>query len=264
MGDIAEYSGAKYADYQRTLTCGQSTWGAWHEIVASNPFDTSMISMVVYDNHVNSYDLATQVAVGAAGSEEVIIGAFVDGNRYRAGFCDVRYPDLPLRIPKGARVSIRAASGAQRGESIRLRLISRTNNLIPTLSKADSFGYTLATSTPTIIDPGTVANTKGAWVEFVASTSHRYRAIWLNLRNKYGYGVDGGTWDFDIGVGSAGSEVAVVPDIHFYRNGADDTIIDTNSPMIPADIPAGSRVSVRCSHTLTSNQDLYALLLLLR
>jgi hypothetical protein len=87
------------------------------------------------------------------------------------------------------------------------------------------------------VDTGS-ANTKTAWVEMTASLPHTICGILAELQNAPGeYQV------LDIGVGAAGSEVVVVPDVR-----ASNSLSGVHANLglyIPLSLPAGSRVACR-------------------
>jgi hypothetical protein len=84
--------------------------------------------------------------------------------------------------------------------------------------------------------PGT-ANVLTGWVEVIASTP--YDTSWLHIR-----GVSWGAVqeaNLDIGIGAAGSEKVLIPDLLFWRS----TSIVTTGYMLPIAVPKGSRLSIR-------------------
>jgi len=87
------------------------------------------------------------------------------------------------------------------------------------------------------------ANTKGAWTELVTSTSQDADELWVGLASSSSsFG-----WLVDIGVGAAGSEVTIAPDI---------LVAQTGRLMkwfrIPLAVPAGSRIAARGQSTTGS------------
>lgn len=89
------------------------------------------------------------------------------------------------------------------------------------------------------------ANTKGAWVELIASTAEDYDAILVH----YAAATSNVSYLVDVGIGGAGSEVVIAANIH--------TSIGNNSSewfVIPRAIPAGTRISMRCASSTLSSQ----------
>lgn len=115
----------------------------------------------------------------------------------------------------------------------------------PSLVKTESAGVVEATPGGTVVTSSSSANTKGSWTEILASTSFDASGFLLILES---YGLtDTFTFLVDISVGAAGSEVAIIENLAFSsRRGLGDSMF------VPLQIPAGSRVAVRCQSTSTS------------
>ena len=86
------------------------------------------------------------------------------------------------------------------------------------------------------------AHTKGNWVQLVASTAKRVVAMTLSA---HAVGTTQLRFLVDIGVGGAGSEVVVLPNI-YVKIGASYTRDGQNFGPLLVDIPAGSRIAARC------------------
>lgn len=92
------------------------------------------------------------------------------------------------------------------------------------------------------------ANTKGAWSQLVAALGHDVEGFMLRIDN----GNDALTTAFllDLGVGAAGSEQVLVPDIMAYftapTGGSIFFIVGRTAAFFPVSIPKGTRVSMRC------------------
>lgn len=77
-------------------------------------------------------------------------------------------------------------------------------------------------------------HTKGAWVQLLAATSFTYEQVMLQFRP------NGANRNFlDLGIGGAGSELVLVPDIQWHGTQAQMGIV------LPIRIPVGSRVAMR-------------------
>lgn len=95
-------------------------------------------------------------------------------------------------------------------------------------------------------------NTKGSWSEVTSSLDREVCGFHLNVysalnsseRNRY---------LFDIGIGSAGSEVVVVPNLHWAVYGATATSTEQISSLyIPLALPKGARLAVRVQSNVAS------------
>ena len=95
-----------------------------------------------------------------------------------------------------------------------------------------------ATTDEVTLTSGTAA--KGAWVELsTATTLHvNYLVILMDDANTTNI------YDTDIGTGAAGSEVVLIPNIHFHINITGNRIIPIIYPF-KADLAQGTRLSAR-------------------
>lgn len=107
-------------------------------------------------------------------------------------------------------------------------------------------GEVTASSGGTGVVPGGVAHTKTAWVELVASSSIRADGFVLDAQIG-----DVAVADYliDIGIGGAGSEVAIVSNILWTSGGGDGAPANA---FFPIQIPAGSRIVARAQSTDTT------------
>lgn len=110
--------------------------------------------------------------------------------------------------------------------------------------RLDTFLERTATSDGTPITVASV-NTKGSWVEASTASPYEANGIIVNVRQSV---AGSPSCMVDIGVGAAGSEVVVVPDLLFSsRLGHPATV------WLPIKIREGSRIAVRCQCTSTAN-----------
>lgn len=87
-----------------------------------------------------------------------------------------------------------------------------------------------------LTSPGAI-NTKSAWTQLYSSVPFATQGVLLNIR-----GADFGTrYLVDIGIGGAGSERVIIPDLFLWSNNSTPGM----GIYIPIRIPAGSRVSAR-------------------
>lgn len=99
-------------------------------------------------------------------------------------------------------------------------------------------------STPGVtVAPSASAHTKGSWVEVVASAAHDVHLITIV---SYGTFVSGGRTTFllDIGIGGAGSETVLIPNLIVGYAGSGVGM--KHEYTFPLFIPAGTRISARC------------------
>ena len=114
------------------------------------------------------------------------------------------------------------------------------------------------TSKGVLVEADASANTKGAWIELIASTSYN-STNFIFIVQSYGAEVSV-EYLVDIAIGAASSEQVIVENLQMsfnsimYRNG--------RQYIIPINIPTGTRISCRCqsSDTATPNVVVSALL----
>jgi len=102
------------------------------------------------------------------------------------------------------------------------------------------------TSADTTLTSGTA--TKGAWVQLIASTSFYWNWINLTLHDAN----TNNDYYTDIGIGAAGSEVVLIPDIN-YHSYAVGTGVTTLKDVFKCQIPIGTRISARTKATANTD-----------
>lgn len=98
-------------------------------------------------------------------------------------------------------------------------------------------------ATPT----GGAANTKGSWVQLFASAPFNATGLMLQVQCSTG---DRAAL-VDIGIGGAGSEVVILPNIYLWASTA-SAYSGLLSAYLPVQIPAGTRVAVRLQSSAAS------------
>lgn len=107
-------------------------------------------------------------------------------------------------------------------------------------------------ATNTTITASATIHTKGAWTEFVASTPSDAHLLFLHLNGSTVSAADTSV-AVDIGIGPAGSEVVVIPDLLAYGLGALAQGPGNGHQLVfPLEIPAGSRLSARAQGSVAS------------
>jgi hypothetical protein len=86
------------------------------------------------------------------------------------------------------------------------------------------------------------ANVKGAWVELKSSTTNKVVAIVVCFMNSSA----SSNFLIDIGVGGAGSEAVIIPDIFYHQGSASYKADGSAYGPLMIHIPAGSRIAARC------------------
>jgi hypothetical protein len=94
--------------------------------------------------------------------------------------------------------------------------------------------------------PGST-NTKSAWTQLSASAPFDVAGLWVTVSA----GGANGSALFDIGIGGAGSEQVIVPNVPVRRNGGAN--FGSGPIVLPVAIPAGTRIAARYQSSATTN-----------
>lgn len=224
--------------------------GVWKEFVASTAFDSDGIG-ISYGGGTEDKQIILDIGVGASSSEQVIVPDihWAQGDRAILG-----YVVIPIFIPAGTRLAGRCQVSSA-GGSIRVGIVLTRGGFPPSspLAVVTNYGADAGDSGGEVIDPGGSANTKGSWVEMVASCEET-RLLHMFIGQRANITTAVAHFLFDIGVGGAGSEKVIVENCH-YRSGLDENIGPASRGPLLVSIPAGSRISVRAQSDITDATD---------
>lgn len=111
--------------------------------------------------------------------------------------------------------------------------------------RTDPLGVDTADTRGTILDTGTTANAKGAWVPISASTPRAYDALSVLMFRPVGIS----QMLVDIGIGASGSETVLIPDLYWpWGKSAFYGCLYT----LPVHVPGGSRLAGRAQSDRTN------------
>ena len=223
------------------FSCGNDAKGSWNELIASTSGDCDLLFLYVYHSDSGVEEFLFDVAVGAAGSEEAIIE-----NVHLTGRPRNDPPlllNIPVHIAAGSRVSVRCQGTTVRTVNVAVKLYANSFSASPSRAGAKGFGIDLSGSRGTVVDPGGVANTLGAWTEIDASTSDDIYGFFVMIGNDDNATINTNNEFFiDIGIGGAGSEEVVVDSI-WSRSSTSENNYPTE--FFDIVIPAGTRIAAR-------------------
>lgn len=207
-------------------------------------------SMLFITNGSATQSLTYDIGVGSAGSQFVVVDGLYNPSTKAAnqgmGFA------LPIRIKSGSTVWVRSSSGT----ATRASLYGASGRL-PGFSTCQRIvGVPSTSGIGVSIDPGGVANTKDGWTELTSGLSdHAIGMAVIVGENGDAVRTAAGYLALDIGVGGAGSERILIPDLLVGWG----TTLDVPQPQqhgpFPCDIPAGTRISARAQSTNTTAGD---------
>ena len=230
----------------RPITLGTS----YTELLAATTFDWEGFFIAGYN--IASSAVLSNIAIGASAAEQDIVedilmspvtSARVHGNSAY----------FPIRIPAGTRISgIASVANAAR---IQLHGCSKAPaGYSPGAGKSFLLD---GTSGGTLINPGSTANTKGAYSEITSSLSSDISGFVMSVRASSASLVTS-SYLLDIAVGSSSSEVVILPDMLLAAESISDTFLPEWQGFFPISIPAGTRVAARAQSNVTgSNNQFY-------
>lgn len=224
-----------------TLTAGAAhTKGNFSQLIASTAYPCSAINLYALTSSVRYRWYFVDVAVGAAGSEVVIIPNLMF--TMDAGYNGVPncYHFNHIYIPAGTRISARFQNaGATETLDFGAGIFNSDLNYHTEPSIVSCYGAVLASTTGTTVATHASNNTKGNWVELSASCNKLDMLI-ISAADVTDIG---GNYLIDIGVGAAGSEVVVADNIPMRTNGNVNPAFGLI--YLPLSIASGTRISIR-------------------
>lgn len=206
--------------------------------------------------------LVTLSQPSAAGPYLVDLGYSVDGSTfstvvdnlavpYRAASAAAINYGLPLRLSGYANTG----SGLYARSQCTVASGDITVSVVPLFGglfggpggRMITYGAATGTSRGSTIDPGSVANTNGAWVQFSGNTTGHISSIAISLGSNADIARTGVPIQIavDVGVGAASAEAVVISNYMVQMNTTTDFNPNQMCVAIPVSIPPASRVSVR-------------------
>lgn len=236
-----------------------NTKGSWATLLAATPFRASELLLSAYSTTGVSGTERLQmmdIAIGPSGAPDILVnnlqvGALSNGSRYETW-------RIPLRIPSGSEIIARSQSPVT-GATIPWAVETvGDRGGVPAYSECTTYGADTDTTHGVVLATPAGTNTKGAWTEVVASTTTYIRALGWGLGFEWQPGWSTLNFLFDIGIGSAGNEVALFENL-VARTSTSEIVYgwlptDFAAP-VAVDLPIGTRLSARFQASGT-NQDL--------
>jgi hypothetical protein len=228
---------------------------SWVELIASTSFPAS--GLIVTIGYRNVANFLIDVGIGAAGSEITIINDLLASIMTGTGLAKASSMFFPISIPAGTRIAARCQSSSTSNKNcgVAVQIVGGGFVHPSPFSRVITYGADTGTSRGVNVDPGSSADTKGAWVEISAATSDILKALLV----RFG---DGGSTRgslkqglLDVGIGAAGSEIVAIPNIHFlhsYYSSSAYGFSPDCSVLFPVSIPSGYRLAVRAQSQETN------------
>lgn len=222
------------------------TFGAWTQVVASAPFDICELSLVAADGGNSRDGTVFQIGIGASGSEVVLVPAMVYSS---SGVWQIR---VPIDIPAGTRIAVRAAWTATINVQVGLAYFGASAYPEMSAKKLDSIGVNASLSQGTLLTSG-ASNVYGAYTQLIAATANDY-AGFIPVADNVLNTATNDALDVKIAIGASGSEVDVFGMIAHsaYRVEGDGAGGYTGAGPVWIQIPAGTRISAKLSSPTAS------------
>lgn len=221
------------------------------QLIAATTFDYEGF-MFYYKRDSTTSHISIDIAIGAAASEQEIVTDICIGTPSTAvAITKTGCIFIPVRVPKGSRISARCSSGSA------VRVFLQGYNGAPGRMEGFSQVQALGVSSNrgVSVNAGAAANTKGAWAEITSSTADFIKALCVQIDENANTILTTGQFQIDIGIGAAGSEVIIIPDIPAAAHSTDDFIAPFHSQFYAIEIPPGTRIAARCQSSITDATD---------
>lgn len=232
------------------ISASTNTKGAWTQLTAATARPSAWMLVVLTDPDTNGAYLV-DIGIGGSGSETVLVANIPYSviNFFQPTGTTLL---LPVSLPAGTRIAVRGQHATSSTANLRcqIHLFAPIAGGEAGMGRIETCGAVTASSRGTTIDPGAVANTKGAWVELIAATAMPYRWATVCITHVGGLAAVA-RWAVDIGVGGAGSEVVLLPDV-FLSAGATADSNPASGLSIPLIVPVGTRLAARAQSNNTT------------
>jgi len=233
-----------------TSSATPNAMGSWTQIVASSPIDAQMVHVMLSVDD-STRDSLMDLGIGAVGAEKIVFPKMLltNSNNDRMAWSFL----MPVPVKAGIRIVARVqTSSISLVRRIGLHLMGRSFLGFSAMGRVLAWGADILTSSGTLVDPGTVANTFGAWSELVSSTINKVRALYVMVGNN-NLSVRGTcAAHLQIGIGAAGSEKVLIPQMQLRSQTATDLWTPRVFGPFFAQVPAGVRISAKAQCSITT------------
>lgn len=238
-----------------TADAAANTKGAYTTIAASTAFTCNRVGFVIVScSNTNSLNFLCDVATGAGGAEVIVIPDILAANYNAAASFPTCLVDIPLAIPSGTRIAGRCACTTG-GSGLNVGITLTAAGGCPSPTTYLNYGAVAGDSGGTGVDPGGVANTKGAYSEITASTSAVAQVLLVMWHNRVNTGSQTIQDRLDIATGAGGAEVVLIPDLFLVGRATAGISLAPLTYTFLTYIPASTRIAARASCNITDATD---------
>lgn len=224
-----------------TASATPNTKGAWIEVIASTAITVDRLIVNLGSTFVagTNSSCLLDIGTGAAGSETVICANLL------SGYCGGLTYDIPIRVASGTRIAARIQSAvASKTQTVGVGLgrAASTLTVAPSTS-VTVWGSNTANSQGVQVIPG--ANTKGSWSQITADSGNKKKWLAIGIQGNGNTAMQGVAHLIDIGIGAAGAETVIVPNIRITTSNSETYTYTSYYRTYFLSIPANSRLAVR-------------------
>lgn len=251
-----------------SLPASANTKSSWVEAIASTAGNVVEIALMSIGSNASGSNGAAlvDVGIGGSGSETLFVENLPLGFTNVAGSGLPPLVRLPVSLPAGTRISVRASS-QRTSTTIRVILLVNYGPRNPGVSfpgtTFTTYGAQTASSNGVGVTPNASVGVDGSWVEITSSTTRDHRGFLL-LTQGWG-GTAGGSitmivagFVLELGAGASGSEV-VLGSVHVRTSTAEVRMGPYPDWPIWRTIPAGTRLAARCRSSAASSPSIDAI-----
>jgi hypothetical protein len=234
-----------YAFTSLSLGATANTKTAWTQVFASTSAAVGGIKVISRGAYTltSAQSAITDIGIGAAGSETVIVPNLLTGAPANH-FGGISF-DIPVSIPAGSRIAIRASSQRVSYVLPVLVILFPATDPATTPTSVDTLGIATATSSGM-----SMTGASGTYTQIIASTARDYQALIIVPGPSSNSAYPGLAPIFTCAVGAAGAE----RDVTQSATNSDAGLGFGNFPLSGERggglVPAGSRISVK--HNIAS------------
>jgi len=237
-----------------TSSASTNTKGSYAEIVASTGFACNSLYVAVPTTAPDNQYYLLDIATGAAAAETVVIQDMILNGLNNTSADGGSLTFYPLAIAASTRISGRCqCSVASQTLGVAVTLVAAGDT--PGCASFVANGAATGTSQGTTIDPGAVADTKGAYSVLTASLAAVAQYMTLMFTPNANSVPNNFIWAVDLATGAAASEVILIPDMRIRAATTTPTKLTGYLYHFPTYIAASTRLAMRASCSGTDTTD---------
>lgn len=247
------------------ITSGAANTKGAYSIIGTTTRDISLLTIngwgAFLTGAVGAQSFSVDIAIGAAGSEKIIIPDIVLSGADTLNVMGLLlYLTLPISIPAGKIISARCQSTVA-GDQLTVLAHGYEGSFVQMegIAGYDCLGFNSATTLGVQTDSGGTGHTKSAYTTVIAATARDYMGFCVAFDTAGYAGASSiNSRLIDIAIGAGGAEIPIISNIEMVSWGAsagagftwlnDPRVL----PFLPIQIPAGTRISARHQSSTTT------------